>query len=264
MDAHVQNLFRMTSEKPGWCPDPHLPPCAAYDLYPSLFHYLVRVFSILMHLMAWTLRYNLWELHFSLIFFLLTSRFTCLIGKCLSFASLMNSSWQRVIRQQYEFWYRLFTLFQFCWNYGSSLFQECLALCVAYDTGIQCSSGAFVLIIFSVTTCFTDLHTLGSVLQNDLVHGWGLDFALRRCVEVINYDSFLDKGWFCLYGMGDFLSIFWPRELLLYLSYMQPAHEKIGIIDSQWIVHQAVPSLGNQVCHVLLLFFSCMGHFLNF
>lgn len=22
------------------------------------------------------------------------------------------------------------------------------------------------------------------MLQNDLVHGWGLDFALRKCVEV--------------------------------------------------------------------------------
>ncbi|KAJ1425948.1 hypothetical protein SESBI_10674 [Sesbania bispinosa] len=47
------------------------------------------------------------------------------------------------------------------------------------------------------------------MIQNDLVHGWGLDFALRRCVE-------------------------------------QPAHEKIGVIDSQWIVHQVIPSLGNQ------------------
>ncbi|MQL98385.1 hypothetical protein Taro_031091 [Colocasia esculenta] len=43
---------------------------------------------------------------------------------------------------------------------------------------------------------------------NDLVHGWGLDFALRKCVE--------------------------------------PAHEKIGVVDAQWIVHQVVPSLGNQ------------------
>jgi hypothetical protein len=25
------------------------------------------------------------------------------------------------------------------------------------------------------------------VLQNDLVHGWGLDFALRKCVEVSRY-----------------------------------------------------------------------------
>jgi hypothetical protein len=46
------------------------------------------------------------------------------------------------------------------------------------------------------------------VIQNDLVHGWGLDFALRRCVE--------------------------------------PAHEKIGVVDSQWVVHQSFPSLGNQ------------------
>uniref|UniRef100_A0A804NRT8 Lysine ketoglutarate reductase trans-splicing protein n=1 Tax=Zea mays TaxID=4577 RepID=A0A804NRT8_MAIZE len=46
------------------------------------------------------------------------------------------------------------------------------------------------------------------MIQNDLVHGWGLDFALRKCVE--------------------------------------PAHEKIGVVDAQWIVHQAVPSLGNQ------------------
>ncbi|WZZ67936.1 hypothetical protein YC2023_079306 [Brassica napus] len=47
------------------------------------------------------------------------------------------------------------------------------------------------------------------MIQNDLVHGWGLDFALRRCVE--------------------------------------PAHEKIGVVDSQWVVHQTVPSLGSQV-----------------
>ncbi|KAA8530179.1 hypothetical protein F0562_004888 [Nyssa sinensis] len=46
------------------------------------------------------------------------------------------------------------------------------------------------------------------MIQNDLVHGWGLDFALRKCVE--------------------------------------PAHEKIGVVDAHWIVHQTVPSLGNQ------------------
>nr|GEV81277.1 hypothetical protein CTI12_AA034280 [Tanacetum cinerariifolium] len=45
------------------------------------------------------------------------------------------------------------------------------------------------------------------MIQNDLVHGWGMDFALRRCVE---------------------------------------ANDKIGVIDAQWIVHQGVPSLGNQ------------------
>ncbi|GMJ09383.1 hypothetical protein like AT3G27470 [Hibiscus trionum] len=46
------------------------------------------------------------------------------------------------------------------------------------------------------------------MIQNDLVHGWGLDFSLRKCVE--------------------------------------PPHEKIGVVDAQWIVHKSVPSLGNQ------------------
>ncbi|KAK9060229.1 hypothetical protein SSX86_020933 [Deinandra increscens subsp. villosa] len=46
------------------------------------------------------------------------------------------------------------------------------------------------------------------LIQNDLVHGWGLDFALRKCIE--------------------------------------PAYERIGVVDAQWIVHQGVPSLGNQ------------------
>lgn len=46
------------------------------------------------------------------------------------------------------------------------------------------------------------------MIQNDLVHGWGLDLSLRRCVE--------------------------------------PAHEKIGVVDAQWIIHQTVPSLGSQ------------------
>ncbi|XP_057750591.1 uncharacterized protein LOC130969048 [Arachis stenosperma] len=46
------------------------------------------------------------------------------------------------------------------------------------------------------------------MIQNDLVHGWGLDFNLRRCAE--------------------------------------PAHQKIGVVDSQWIIHQGIPSLGNQ------------------
>ncbi|KAL1808229.1 hypothetical protein ACET3Z_025219 [Daucus carota] len=46
------------------------------------------------------------------------------------------------------------------------------------------------------------------MIQSDLVHGWGLDFAVRKCIE--------------------------------------PAHEKIGVVDAQWIVHQGIPSLGGQ------------------
>ncbi|PNX83645.1 hypothetical protein L195_g039689, partial [Trifolium pratense] len=47
------------------------------------------------------------------------------------------------------------------------------------------------------------------MIQNDLIHGWGIDFALRKCVD-------------------------------------EPAHEKIGVVDTQWVIHQKVPSLGDQ------------------
>ncbi|KAI3991730.1 hypothetical protein MKX01_038128 [Papaver californicum] len=46
------------------------------------------------------------------------------------------------------------------------------------------------------------------MIQNDLIHGWGIDFSLRRCVE--------------------------------------PAHEKVGVVDAQWIIHQGIPTLWNQ------------------
>lgn len=45
------------------------------------------------------------------------------------------------------------------------------------------------------------------MIQNDLVHGWGLDMELQRCAR--------------------------------------PAHEKIGVVDAQWIRHRVVPSLNS-------------------
>ncbi|PSS07357.1 Pimeloyl-[acyl-carrier protein] methyl ester esterase [Actinidia chinensis var. chinensis] len=46
------------------------------------------------------------------------------------------------------------------------------------------------------------------MIQNDLVHGWGLDFAIWRCV--------------------------------------QRPHEEIGVVDAQWVEHMVLPSLGDQ------------------
>lgn len=37
------------------------------------------------------------------------------------------------------------------------------------------------------------------------------------------------------------------NPFLIFVPWYQPAHEKIGVVDAQWIVHQSVPSLGNQV-----------------
>ncbi|KAL8458507.1 hypothetical protein ACS0TY_036143 [Phlomoides rotata] len=47
------------------------------------------------------------------------------------------------------------------------------------------------------------------MIQNDLVHGWGLDFAFWRCVET--------------------------------------PHENIGVVDAQWIEHLVFPTLGDEV-----------------
>lgn len=46
------------------------------------------------------------------------------------------------------------------------------------------------------------------MIQNDLIHGWGLDFAFWRCVEKPN--------------------------------------EKIGVVDAQWVKHEHMPTLGDQ------------------
>lgn len=43
-----------------------------------------------------------------------------------------------------------------------------------------------------------------------------------------------------------------PLFLMLISWFVQPAHEKIGVVDSQWIVHQVIPSLGNQVSQLKL------------
>ncbi|KAK8515773.1 hypothetical protein V6N12_075796 [Hibiscus sabdariffa] len=98
-----QEVHKVTTERPGWCTDQHLPPCAAYA--PSLTLFLTQ-FTLITTIAA-----------FDIV--------------CFAFS-------------------------QFCGNFGACIFSGSLAMRMAYDSG-----------------------------KNDLVHGWGLDFALRRCVEDI-------------------------------------------------------------------------------
>ncbi|KZV47192.1 hypothetical protein F511_05243 [Dorcoceras hygrometricum] len=70
------------------------------------------------------------------------------------------------------------------------------------------------------------------MIQNDLVHGWGLDFALRRCVEVSVSSSRMRTPH--------------PKFPKSMVACTIPSHEKIGVVDAQWIVHQTIPSLGSQ------------------
>ncbi|KAK8996111.1 hypothetical protein V6N11_076359 [Hibiscus sabdariffa] len=71
--------------------------------------------------------------------------------------------------------------------------------CAAYETFVEIRAT-----VFSRNAWRCVWH----MIQNDLVHGWGLDFNMRRCVET--------------------------------------PHEKIGVVDAQWIVHEGIPTQGNQ------------------
>ncbi|XP_022739340.1 uncharacterized protein LOC111291704 isoform X2 [Durio zibethinus] len=115
-------VHKDAEERPGWCSDPHLPPCAAF----------VEIMATVFSRDAWRCVWHMIQVSSELIF-----------SGCCHFSAFP---------------------------------------CLLYKFSFK--------------------------MQNDLVHGWGLDFALRKCVE--------------------------------------PSHEKIGVVDAQWIVHQSVPSLGNQ------------------
>ncbi|CAN1182198.1 hypothetical protein LINPERPRIM_LOCUS40718 [Linum perenne] len=71
--------------------------------------------------------------------------------------------------------------------------------------------------------------------------GWCSDPHLPPCAAFVEIMApvFSRNAWRCVWHM------------------IQPAHEKIGVVDSQWIIHQVIPSLGSQVssdcsCNVLL------------
>lgn len=53
---------------------------------------------------------------------------------------------------------------------------------------------------------------------------------------------------FVMLWNNKYICVFGKFSITFVLT-LQPAHEKIGVVDSQWIVHQVIPSLGSQVCH---------------
>ncbi|CDY13715.1 BnaA06g32080D [Brassica napus] len=92
--------------------------------------------------------------------------------------------------------------------------EKYLAVVKKHETTLKSTSmrrrgmtGA-VIGIYPLCSIMAPVFSAVHMIQNDLIHGWGLDFAVQKCV--------------------------------------QNAHEKIGVVDAQWIIHQGVPSLGNQ------------------
>lgn len=56
----------------------------------------------------------------------------------------------------------------------------------------------------------------------------------------------LSPMFLCCFFNNYFVLVWISSEFIIQIC-LQPAHEKIGVVDSQWIVHQTVPSLGSQV-----------------
>lgn len=50
-DLFLFSFLRETEEKPGWCSDPHRPPCAGYEFFLLLFFLLLK-FTIHTYLQA--------------------------------------------------------------------------------------------------------------------------------------------------------------------------------------------------------------------
>lgn len=62
-----------------------------------------------------------------------------------------------------------------------------MELCLAHDSGTnynQLQLNSRKLDLHNFPKKFTIFYFIFSIFQNDLVHGWGLDFAFWRCVEV--------------------------------------------------------------------------------
>ncbi|KAL6652989.1 hypothetical protein ACP70R_011914 [Stipagrostis hirtigluma subsp. patula] len=148
-----QEVHKATEERPGWCTDPHLPPCAAYVKRADLSR-LWRPCSLETHGAV----YGTW---FRMIWSM-DGVWTLLLG----------SAWSIVYRKSPQ-------------GITAPLYK---------------ASGTNDCMNFQLNICSV--------------------YMLPQATH--------------------------SRFTKLEASIEQPAHEKIGVVDAQWIVHQAVPSLGNQ------------------
>ena len=77
-------------------------------------------------------------------------------------------------------------LFQVDRNDGSCFLKSCMALCLVYDPGAPfCSVNAAAEHYFQNCSVigYIFIHHLWFMLQNDLIHAWGLDMQLGYCAQ---------------------------------------------------------------------------------
>lgn len=128
---------------------------------------------------------------------------------------------------------------QVCWNNGSRVFTWCMALCLAYDSGIQYSLFSFQ------TNASPFVSSYHEKLLLAFAEWPGPWLGPGFCSQTLCRGS--NQFFFFSFYLSSLLFVIVIRSSTVFFAWTQPAHEKIGVVDSQWIVHQGVPSLGNQV-----------------
>jgi hypothetical protein len=74
------------------------------------------------------------------------------------------------------------------------------------------------------------------MIQNDLVHGWGLDWNFWRCADV---KIIFSRTYLLRMTMTAFTYIY------IY-THMQEPEQQIGVVDAQYVAHHFGFTLGNQ------------------
>uniref|UniRef100_A0A6N2L1X5 Glycosyl transferase 64 domain-containing protein n=1 Tax=Salix viminalis TaxID=40686 RepID=A0A6N2L1X5_SALVM len=82
--------------------------------------------------------------------------------------------------------------------------------------------------------------------------GWCSNPHLPPCAAFVEIMApvFSREAWRCVWHM---IQMIWCMDGIDFAlrRCVEPAHEKIGVVDSQWIIHQVIPSLGSQISYVL-------------
>lgn len=92
---------------------------------------------------------------------------------------------------------------------------------------------------------------VGGLEQNDLVHGWGMDFKIGYCAQVspllITSDRKTDNciSQECIYVHYHRFGVW--KDILRQCACWAcqgSRSEKVGVIDAEYILHKGIPSLG--------------------
>lgn len=202
--------IRVTEEKPGWCTDPLLPPCAAYEQLLLLL--LLLLFSALV--LSVTLSDGV--VNSLRILFPCECRFVEIMAPVFS-RDAWRCAWHMIQVRNHCANVVNYHLLELFLSFLS--FPPCHVAAKSYCLSLYCRM----------------TWSMGGVLTLLLENVW---------MWVICFHPMI---YFFLYFFCFLLALSWWNAFKILFSWKQPAHEKIGVVDSQWIVHQTVPSLGNQV-----------------